>query len=231
MNNHLLLFGSSGQIGIEIKEKFTEQGYEVHCVKRNSEQISSKHDILWNFVESEEINLNYDTRFNAVCFAHGININDSIYDFDENQVQNLFKVNCLSIVFSLNKLIKLNLLENNCKICLISSVWQNIARQNKLSYCISKSALIGLVNSLAIDLARDGHLINAILPGALDTEMTNKNLSNQQLNNLKSQTIFNKLPDIEDVANLAYFLCSDKNTSITGQFINVDLGFSNAKII
>ena len=54
---------------------------------------------------------------------------------------------------------------------------------------------------------------------------------NNQLTILKAQTNFNRLANIKDVAELTYFLCSNLNTSITGQFINIDLGFSNAKII
>ena len=88
-----------------------------------------------------------------------------------------------------------------------------------------------MINSLSIDLAKDGILINAILPGALDTEMTRANLSDSQLKGLQGFTKFNRLANIKDVAALAYFLCSAENTSITGQFINVDLGFENAKII
>ena len=228
---NLLLFGSSGQIGSKLKETFLAQDYHVYCVKRKPKDISSEYDILWNFVDNDKFEIKKDIKFSSICFAHGININDSIYEFEPNLNLELYKINCFSILTSLNSLIKLSLLKIDCKICIISSIWQNFARQNKLSYCVSKSAIQGIVNSLSVDLAKENYLINAILPGALDTEMTKNNLSNQQLNNLKSQTNFNKLANIEDVANMAYFLCSDKNTSITGQFINIDLGFCNAKII
>lgn len=228
---NLLLFGSSGQIGLKIKDAFIKQGYNVYCVKRSNSDISSQYDILWNFVDNQDFNIKNHIQFNSICFAHGVNINDSIYNFDPHQSLELYKSNCFSILIAINKLLKSNLLQKECKICIISSIWQNIARQNKMSYCISKSALQGLINSLSVDLAKDGHLINAILPSALDTEMTRSNLSDRQLDNLKSQTSFNKLANINDVANLAYFLCSDSNTSITGQFINVDLGLCNAKII
>jgi Dehydrogenases with different specificities (related to short-chain alcohol dehydrogenases) len=68
----------------------------------------------------------------------------------------------------------------------ISSIWQNIARQNKLSYCVTKAALQGLIQSLMIDLGSAGHLVNAVLPGVLDTQMTRNNLLAEQLQ--KSRT-------------------------------------------
>ena len=228
---NLLLFGYSGNIGSKIKYTFLKQKYNVYCIKRNTESIISKYDIYWDFVNNKELDIKNSITFDSVCFAHGINTNDSIYDFDINISLDLYKTNCLSILFAINKLLKLNLLTKPSRLCIISSIWQNIARQNKMSYCISKSSLQGLINSLSIDLARDGHLINGLLPGALDTEMTRNNLTDNQLSILKAQTNFNRLANIKDVAELAYFLCSNLNTSITGQFINIDLGFSNAKII
>jgi NAD(P)-dependent dehydrogenase (short-subunit alcohol dehydrogenase family) len=96
---------------------------------------------------------------------------------------------------------------------------------------MSKAALRGLVLSAAADLAKDGHLINAILPGALDTPMTRRNLSADQIKSLESGTQFGRLPKLEDVASLACWLCSAENTGITGQFIAADLGYSRVRIV
>ena len=53
----------------------------------------------------------------------------------------------------------------------------------------------------------------------------------KRFNNIKNLTPLNKLPSLEDVANIVGFLCSDENTGMTNQFITVDKGFSNARII
>jgi 3-oxoacyl-[acyl-carrier protein] reductase len=224
----LLLFGISGQIGSEICKFFSQKNKQVIGVSRSKSADAVEWDVFEQEVPQEIKNL---APFKAVCFAQGANLNDSIYDFDQQKHLDLYKANSLYILAALSKLLNAGSLEPNSKICIISSIWQNIARQNKLSYCVSKAALQGLVNSLAVDLAKDGHLINAILPGALDTKMTLANLSEAQLEKLKQATFFNKLPKIQDVAALSYFLCSEENSSITGQFINVDLGFENAKIV
>jgi len=88
-----------------------------------------------------------------------------------------------------------------------------------------------LVLSASADLALDGHLINAVLPGALDTPMTRHNLDTAQLNTLTSATRFQRLPALGDVTSLVLFLCSTENTGITGQFIAADLGFSNVRLL
>ncbi len=231
-----LLFGANGNIGREICDFFFNKGNPVIAISRkefSSESCSDfvVCDVLNSDIAKELKKIYKNRKFDAVCFAQGLNVNDSIYDFDVKQNLDLYEANCLYIAIAVQSLIKADLLEKNTKICIISSIWQNIARQNKMSYCITKSALKGLVNSMAVDLAKDGFLVNAILPGALDTEMTRNNLSLVQLEKLQSFTMFNRLANIKDVASLTYFLCSADNTSITGQFINVDLGFENAKII
>jgi NAD(P)-dependent dehydrogenase (short-subunit alcohol dehydrogenase family) len=115
--------------------------------------------------------------------------------------------------------------------CVISSIWQSVARRDKLSYMMTKAALQGLVMSVAIDLAERGILINAVLPGALDTPMTHRSLTPSQISAVATATPFRRLASLEDVGHLTAFLTSPLNTSITGQFVAVDLGFANAKAV
>jgi NAD(P)-dependent dehydrogenase (short-subunit alcohol dehydrogenase family) len=96
---------------------------------------------------------------------------------------------------------------------------------------MSKAALQGLVLSASADLAEDGHLINAVLPGAIESPMTRKNLSAEQIDRLSATTGYNRLVSLEDVASLVCYLCSPQNTGITGQFIAADLGFSHVRIV
>ena len=145
--------------------------------------------------------------------------------------QSMYDANVIYILKSLRNLLSNALLNSSAKLCVISSIWQTIARQNKLSYGITKAAIQGLVLSLANDLAKDGHLINAVLPGVIDTPMTHENLTQAQIDNVKRSTQFNKLPKLEDVAHAVYFLCSKENTGTTGQFIKVDLGYSDVRIV
>ena len=114
---------------------------------------------------------------------------------------------------------------------MISSIWQNLARQTKLSYCMSKAALEGLVLSASTDMAADGHLFNAVLPGALETPMTRRNLSRRANCAADGSHSFWELPGLEDVASAVFYLCSAANTGITGQFVAADLGFSRVRIV
>ncbi|MHB1054058.1 MAG: SDR family NAD(P)-dependent oxidoreductase [Thiobacillus sp.] len=231
----VLLFGASGAIGSSIAGMFLSRNWNVVGVTRSVDSAHAK-GVSWIAADplaNEGCGNVYDEHapYHAVCWAQGGNVNDSIYDVNVDAHLQLYQANCVYILSSLKLLLQRNLLAKPARLCVISSIWQEIVKQNKLSYSMTKSALRGLVLSAAADLATDGHLVNAILPGALDTPMTRKNLTAEQISELAGATQFNRLPQLEDVSRLAMFLCSEENTGITGQFIAADLGFSRVRIL
>ena len=225
---HLLLFGASGAIGAAISSAATEKGWQVTGAARNFPAGLSIDPLSPAF--TPEL-LRASTPYTAVCWAQGANTNDTVYNLDLPRHMEIYQANVAYILVTLQALLAAELLVPASRLCVISSIWQNLARQSKLSYCVSKSALQGLVMSASADLARDGHLINAVLPGALETPMTRRNLSPEQIDRLTSATQFHRLPALSDVASLVLYLCSPENTGITGQFIAADLGFSHVRIV
>jgi 3-oxoacyl-[acyl-carrier protein] reductase len=229
----ILLFGGTGSIGSSIRADFLDHGWEVIIVTRKT--ASDKNEIKWDVLNDDPkdalLALKGKGPFDAVCWAQGQNGSDSIYSFDEMFHRNMYNTNVIYILKSLHNLLGNALLNSSAKLCVISSIWQTIARQNKLSYGVTKAAIQGLVLSLANDLAKEGHLINAVLPGVIDTPMTHENLTQPQIDSVKKSTQFNKLPKLEDVAHAVYFLCSKENTGTTGQFIKVDLGYSDVRVV
>jgi 3-oxoacyl-[acyl-carrier protein] reductase len=230
----LLLFGASGAIGNGMCSQFNKQGWDVVSVTRTLREnpVNSRVIVIDPLDEKYDPAI-FDTAapYSAVIWAQGANLNDSVYTVNAEENIDLYRANCLFIVITLRTILDRRLLAPGARLCVISSIWQTIARQNKLSYGMTKAALQGLVLSAAADLGKDGYLINAILPGALDTPMTRQNLTPEQIDLLQSATLFGRLPTPADVSSLAFFLCSDANTSITGQSIAVDLGFSHVRIL
>jgi 3-oxoacyl-[acyl-carrier protein] reductase len=231
----LLLFGASGAIGGAILERATAKGWEITGVSRHKPHTLSG---ATNWIETDPLEPGFDASvfsarapYSSVCWAQGANHNDSVHDVNFDRHLDIYKANCGYILVTLKALLQADLLARSSRLCIISSIWQNLARQSKLSYCMSKAALQGLVLSASVDLAEEGHLINAVLPGALDTPMTRQNLSPAQIEKLSSSTGFDSLPQLQDVASLVTFLCSAENTGITGQFIAADLGYSHARIV
>ena len=237
VDGRLLLFGASGAIGGAILKAAVRRGWRVTGVSRSGRPPGGASDSV-EWVAADPLlagfsaeSLRTDALYTSVCWAQGANLNDSVYDVDAERHLAIYNANCTYILVTLQALLKAGLLQRGSRLCIISSIWQDLARQNKLSYCMSKAALKGLVLSAAADLAKDGHLVNAVLPGAMDTPMTHRNLSAEQIGRLESATQFGKLAGLGDVASLACYLCSPENTGITGQFIAADLGFSHVRIV
>ena len=229
----VVVFGATGSIGQAICAHFKVQKYFVIDVGRN---ITSGNSMIQWSGNAQEFSTDIHNslgaqKIDSVVWAQGINFNDDIENFDLNAHLKMYEANVTFILSTLKGLTDCNVLKKNARLCVISSIWQNIARQNKLSYCITKSALLGLVQSLSVDLGKQGKLINAVLPGALDTVMTRANLSQEQISRLESITPLGSLPKLNDVTGLVAYLCSSENTGITGQFIAADGGFSNARIL
>ena len=236
----LLIFGGTGSLGVAIRQKFQEEGWKVVVVSRS--ELSGVSSVQWDpsapdgSEESDHRSRAIRTLkelgpFDAVCWAQGVNCNDSVYDIDIANHERVYRANVIYVLGSLQTLLRERLLRKPARLCVISSIWQRLARQSKLSYCISKAALQGLILSAAADLARDGHVINAVLPGVIDTPMTRKNLSEAQVRVVEESTLFGRLPTLEEVANTVFVLCKSDNTAITGQFISVDLGYSSVRVI
>jgi 3-oxoacyl-[acyl-carrier protein] reductase len=227
----LLLFGATGLLGGSVHTYFKNEGWSVTGVTR--QEAAGENLLSWNpTTDSDDISgLAQSDSFDAVCWAQGMNFNDSIENFDVDTHLRMYEANVLFILKSLKKLMQLNKLNAGARLCVISSIWQNLSRQNKMSYCITKSALHGLILSLANDLGSKGYLINAVLPGVVDSPMTRQNLTPEQIRKVEDATLFGRLPTAADVAEMVYSLCKNGNKSVTGQFLTVDLGFSNVRVI
>ena len=232
----LLLFGGTGSVGKAIRDHFHAKGWQVVVVSRAIQQASDH--IQWDPTAQDGAarsaaikRLIVTGPFEAICWAQGMNCSDSVYDFDPVRHGELYNANVLYVLNSLQVLLGEALLCKPARLCVISSIWQDMARQSKLSYCVTKSALHGLVLSAAADLARDGHVINAILPGVIDTPMTRLNLTPEQIRQVEGATLFRRLPTLGEVASCVFSLCGQDNSGITGQFINVDLGYSGVRVI
>jgi 3-oxoacyl-[acyl-carrier protein] reductase len=88
-------------------------------------------------------------------------------------------------------------------------------------YCTSKAAINGFTQSLAKELARYNILVNCLAPGLLD-EGVGLKISEPKLKDYVAHCGVKRLGNSTEIAEFAAFLCSDKNTYMTGGIIVVD---------
>lgn len=226
-----LVIGASGSIGSAVSTKFSENGYEVWHSSRTDSSFGGQNIQLIGDPGNDKTQLKKAPTFDAIVWAQGANTNDSITDFNNESFYEMVNANVGFILSTLSILLVEKKVARGSRLCVISSIWQEAIRPKKLSYSITKSALSGLVQSTAIDLAPSGILVNAVLPGVLDTPMTRSVLTSDQISSVANRTGFNRLVTCQEIATLCYFLCSEANTMISGQSLVADLGFSNVRPI
>jgi len=229
MVRRALVFGASGAIGAAVVSALEADGDVVVGTTRSASSTGALIAVDPFDGSVGLAALDGAEPFDAVVWAQGTNLNDSLLDFDLDAHLEVLNANVVFVAATLAALLEMQLLRDGARLCVISSIWQTMARDHKFSYTVSKAALAGLVHSAAADLAARGMLVNAVLPSVTDTAMTRAMLSAEQIERFASATGFDRLTSLEDVANTVAFLCSERNTGVTGQSIAVDLGYSKVR--
>ena len=215
-SGNYLIFGASGSIGRACADKMAIRGSVTKGSRHSLELAQQVEDIAG---------------FDGVIWAQGINSADSALNFERDIFENVMEANVSFILDSLKLLLDAEKLKKNSQLVVLSSVWSQISRPNKLSYGVSKAALSGLIRSLAVDLGPLGIQINAVSPGPIDTPMTVKNLSPQELERIITEGPLNRLVTLDEVTSLICDLATGKLSGVNGQEIIIDGGWSVSKLV
>lgn len=214
-----LITGASRGIGKAIKEIFEQNGVKVFAPTREEMDLSFNGSIK-NYISS--LNENVDILVNNA----GINDLAGIDEVTDEKIQKMIQVNLIAQLQLINLLSPSMKKNNYGRIVNISSIWCDFSKEKRILYSMAKAGVNGLTVASAVELSKYNVLVNAVAPGFVNTEMTSQNNTPEQIKVLAESLPIKRMAEPKEIAELVYFLASDKNTFITGQTIFADGGFS-----
>ena len=142
----------------------------------------------------------------------------------EQEFDDVINVN-LKGVFNVTKHASRVMMKKGGSIINMSSISGVIGNIGQSNYAASKAGVIGFTKSVAREFAGRDLRINAIAPGFIKTDMTEK-LSQGIKEDIVRNIPMERIGDPEEIAKVALFLASDLSSYITGQVLNVNGGMS-----
>ena len=158
----------------------------------------------------------------------GVESHAPFWDVTESDYDKVLNINLKGVFFATQTFVnKLRADGRGGKVINISSVHEELPFPNFASYCASKGGLKMLTRNLAVELGPLGITINSIAPGAIETPINAKLLSDpQKVAALTAQIPVGRIGKTDDVASLAVFLASAESDYATGATFTVDGGLT-----
>lgn len=242
-NKIIMITGASSGIGRQCAISCSQMGAKVILIARNENnlhetlkqmegidhQIYSFDVTKYDFIEDLISNsVNRTGKISGFIHSAGIERTLPLKVMDPKTYIELFETNVISGFEFAKILTKKKYIAENASLVFIASIMSQLGQPGKTAYCSSKSAVVGGVRALALELSSKNIRVNAISPAVVQTEMSKKLYSSLSENEQKSITDMHPLGlgEPEDVANAAVYLLSDASRWVTGTNLIVDGGYS-----
>jgi len=213
-----LVTGASRGIGLAIAGRLKKDGVRVLVPTRQELNLLSESSIDAYFA-----GLKYP--LDILVNNAGINILGSLEGLKDPVISDTLQVDLLAPLRVIRKLAPGMIKRKYGRIVNLGSIWGEITKPGRITYTMAKSGLGGLTRALAVELGLHNVLVNCVAPGYVNTEMTRQNNPKKVLEKIKKTIPMQRLCEPCEIAELVAFLCSDKNTYITGQTIAIDGGY------
>lgn len=227
MKNILVIGGSKG-IGVAIVKSQLAH-HNVINISRTNPEIDAQNFTHYSCdVLTDELP-DIDAIDTLVYCPGSINLKP-ISRLKIDDFKNDYNINVIGAVKAIQKYLPLLKNGNNPNILLFSTVATKLGMPFHASISAAKSAVEGLVKTLAAEFAPTIR-VNAIAPTITNTDLASKLLRNDKMiANITERHPLKKFLEPQEVADMADFLISDKSRSVSGQIFTIDCGIVSLKL-
>ena len=251
----VIITGGLGSIGLDLVSFFYKKNFNIIILDNKSKKEYSKLKIkdtnVQNTISYYKIDLSkppfikkifnrikvQNKKIHVLINCAGIQHVDSIDFFPEYKWEQIIKINLSSCFYTSKYILPLMKKNHWGRIINISSVHGQVASLNKSAYVASKHGLIGLTKTIALETATLPITCNVICPGWVDTKIVSQQIADRVKKNKTNKKLevkkllSEKQPNMKfisgkAIASLAYYLCSDEASDITGSSLNIDGGWT-----
>ena len=248
-NKIVLLTGASSGIGKEFAYCLSEIGFDIIIASRNISELENlKSSLIGNtsinifpiqLDVSDHLSINNTVNYITKNFGSvdvlinnaGITIENFILDMSEDDFDRIFTTNIKGPWLIANSIAK-SMIKNNIngKIINISSILaENVIPKQSL-YSMTKSALLQMTKSMALEWARYNIQVNSISPGFVVTNMNKKFFESESGIKMYSRWPNKRVGTPDTLLTTLKYLLDEKSNYITGANITVDDGQSLKRI-
>ena len=237
----VLVTGGSRGIGKEVAEVFAENGYDVVINyvsdKTDIEGIKKEFEgkgvkcllVKADVSKAEDVNNMVEEaikefgKIDVLVNNAGITRDTLLMRMSEEDFDKVIEINLKGTYLVTKAVTKYMMKKRQGSIINLASVVGVVGNAGQCNYSASKAGIIGFTKSVAKELASRNIRANAVAPGFIATDMTSV-LSDNVKENINAQIPLKRMGTAREVAEVIYFLGSDKSSYITGQVINIDGG-------
>lgn len=239
---NIILTGATSGIGLETLKQLVEDNHTVFAIGRDFSKIDSyiqgnKNQIkqhVFDFVNVKDIEklfLDFELnneKFDGLIHCAGVEETIPLTLYTPDKIQQIYDINVFAGIELLRHFTKKKYSNDGASIVFLSSVMGVLGQPGKIGYCSTKSAVLGMVKAGALEFAKRKIRVNAVLPGIVNTPMTQNLFAHLGEEPIKQIIDMHPLGlgEVTDVAPAILFLLSENSKWITGQNFVIDGGYS-----
>lgn len=215
--NVAFTYSSSEAPALELENELSAMGVKAKAYKSNAASFAESEELVAKVLED------FGGTIDVLINNAGITKDNLLMRMGEEDFDSVIEIN-LKSVFNMTKAVQRTMLkQRKGSIINMSSVVGVKGNAGQTNYAASKAGMIGFTKSVALELGSRNIRCNAIAPGFIETEMTDK-LDEKTVQGWRDAIPLKRGGSPEDVANACLFLASDLSAYVTGQVLNVDGG-------